>query len=226
MPKQINTPVPGQGLVSRFSLKGRFQPVLDEVIVPVAIVPDPSEEARGRACQGTVRITTLTNAATYRCYLLNPTTSEMLMRVDVLKLVALAADTFDDFYIVQGYISAVDGLTFLPSGNFTNTVGYRDTRDKGGFAAHPAASLGGTFANPVLAPANLCFFETINLASVTSLPLVDWHHVPTWEPWGQVILEPGWGVILEIVTLLATETNTFELQLQWAEIPQVGGVRF
>lgn len=38
MPKQINLPTYAQGLVSRFALKGRFQPVLDETIVPVVIV--------------------------------------------------------------------------------------------------------------------------------------------------------------------------------------------
>lgn len=38
MPKQINLPNFAQGLVQRFALKGRYQPVLDETIVPVAIV--------------------------------------------------------------------------------------------------------------------------------------------------------------------------------------------
>lgn len=38
MPKQINTYTFGQGLVRKFGLKGRFQPVLDETIVPVTVV--------------------------------------------------------------------------------------------------------------------------------------------------------------------------------------------
>ena len=38
MPKQINTFTFGQRLVEKFGLKGRFQPVLDEVIVPVTVV--------------------------------------------------------------------------------------------------------------------------------------------------------------------------------------------
>ena len=38
MPKQINTYTFGQQLVQKFGLKGRFQPVLDETIVPVTVV--------------------------------------------------------------------------------------------------------------------------------------------------------------------------------------------
>lgn len=38
MPKQINTYTFGQALVQKFGLKGRFQPVLDETIVPVTLV--------------------------------------------------------------------------------------------------------------------------------------------------------------------------------------------
>jgi hypothetical protein len=39
VPKQIQTPSIGQALVRAFGLKGRFQPVLDETIVPVVVVP-------------------------------------------------------------------------------------------------------------------------------------------------------------------------------------------
>jgi len=38
MPKQINTPTAGRRLVKLFNLKGRYQPVLDEVVVPVVDV--------------------------------------------------------------------------------------------------------------------------------------------------------------------------------------------
>ena len=46
MPKQINTPYVGQRLVRLFSLKGRFQPVLDEVIVPVVDVSGEGQTLR------------------------------------------------------------------------------------------------------------------------------------------------------------------------------------
>jgi hypothetical protein len=46
VPKQINTPLPGAALVRQFALKGRFQPVLDETIVPVVLVPSDVPEKR------------------------------------------------------------------------------------------------------------------------------------------------------------------------------------
>jgi len=41
VPKQIQTPTFGQALVQKFGLKGRYQPVLDETIVPVSVVSSP-----------------------------------------------------------------------------------------------------------------------------------------------------------------------------------------
>lgn len=49
MPKQINNPFPGAALVRRFGLKGRFQPVLDEVVVPVINVESGDEESEETA---------------------------------------------------------------------------------------------------------------------------------------------------------------------------------
>lgn len=46
MPKQINTYKIGQSLVRMFGLKGRYQPVLDETIVPVVLVGEqPTPDA-------------------------------------------------------------------------------------------------------------------------------------------------------------------------------------
>lgn len=52
MPKQINVPGPGRALVRMFSLKGRFQPVLDETIVPVVIVPNEAPTTKQLAAWG------------------------------------------------------------------------------------------------------------------------------------------------------------------------------
>ena len=51
MPKQIQTVWPGQALVKLFGLKGRYQPVLDETIVPVTVVGQEtlSSPAQARA---------------------------------------------------------------------------------------------------------------------------------------------------------------------------------
>jgi hypothetical protein len=55
VPKQINTPRPGQALVRMFSLKGRFQPVLDETIVPVVQVPIDAPATQLLAAWGVIR---------------------------------------------------------------------------------------------------------------------------------------------------------------------------
>ena len=53
MPKQIQTPSASQGLVRMFALKGRYQPVLDETIVPVVVVPLEAPSTRRLAAWGT-----------------------------------------------------------------------------------------------------------------------------------------------------------------------------
>lgn len=53
MPKLINTHLPGQALVRLFHLKGHYQPVLDETIVPVVIVGGEEESPRKLAAGGT-----------------------------------------------------------------------------------------------------------------------------------------------------------------------------
>lgn len=79
MPKQINTATPGQKLVKLFGLKGRFQPVLDEVIVPVVSVDQETNVAAG-ACGAVLNIGgTASNYAF--AYLSNPSTSKSLIRV-------------------------------------------------------------------------------------------------------------------------------------------------
>jgi hypothetical protein len=57
MPKQINTYQVGQALVRKFGLKGRFQPVLDEVIVPVVNVGETLEQSVRLAAGGLEGVT-------------------------------------------------------------------------------------------------------------------------------------------------------------------------
>jgi hypothetical protein len=61
VPKQINTWTFGQALVNKFGLKGRFQPVLDETIVPVTIVDDQPGQ-RPATCGGSVTAVALANS--------------------------------------------------------------------------------------------------------------------------------------------------------------------
>lgn len=80
MPKQINTAGVGQRLVKLFALKGRFQPVLDEVIVPVVSVD--AEEVEQRPA-GSNAFVGAGGAGTYTCVVLqNPSGSGKIVRLE------------------------------------------------------------------------------------------------------------------------------------------------
>jgi len=53
MPKQLNSGAITQALQRAFGFKGRYIPMLDEVIVPVYVIADPSPAAVSRICAGT-----------------------------------------------------------------------------------------------------------------------------------------------------------------------------
>lgn len=100
MPKQINTPAPGQGLVRAFALKGRYQPVLDETIVPVTIVPLEAPPTRKLAQWG------IDNAASgagnqNNAFFTNPPTSNTLMVITEFWGITTAALT-DHFHVTLG----------------------------------------------------------------------------------------------------------------------------
>ena len=78
MPKQINTPLPGVSLVRRFNLKGRFQPVLDETIVPVTIVEQDAPATKRIAAWG-FNATSPGAGNSHRFNLSNPSTSGHLV---------------------------------------------------------------------------------------------------------------------------------------------------
>jgi hypothetical protein len=78
VPKQINTYTFGQALVTRFGLKGRFQPVLDETIVPVTLVDEAIERRPAFAGNHAAPI-----AAEYSSFqLLNPNDSGIIVRIE------------------------------------------------------------------------------------------------------------------------------------------------
>lgn len=80
MPKQINTPTIGQQLVKALGLKGRFQPVLDEVVVPTINVAIDEQVERFPYWRG---ISQAGVAAEYTtAYLENPNGSKMIVEVD------------------------------------------------------------------------------------------------------------------------------------------------
>ncbi len=89
MPKQINTYKVGQALVRRFNLKGRFQPVLDETVVPVAVVDEGVED---RAAWGGQARAASGPGNQNRVFLQNPAASLVDLHVDYIWVEGLVAD--------------------------------------------------------------------------------------------------------------------------------------
>jgi hypothetical protein len=86
VPKQINTYTFGQALVKRFGLKGRFQPVLDETIVPVTLVDEAIERRPAFAGFEAPAV-----AGEYSSFqLLNPNDSGIVVRVEQIWVSAAA----------------------------------------------------------------------------------------------------------------------------------------
>jgi len=57
MPKQLNNGQITQALQRAFGFKGRYIPMLDEVIVPVYVIADPSPAAQTKLCAATASLT-------------------------------------------------------------------------------------------------------------------------------------------------------------------------
>jgi len=100
MPKQIQTPSFGQILVKAFNLKGRFQPVLDETIVPVVVLemePAASPMLRQIATGGIDRVAGGAGNVVV-VQLVNPPTSGVLVVIEALWAIsATAGDLFGCF---------------------------------------------------------------------------------------------------------------------------------
>lgn len=91
MPKQINIYTAGQSLVRMFGLKGRYQPVLDETIVPVVVVgEEPTPESIPGF--GTVICTASGGGNQNLAIFSNPPTSNRLIVLDRFAVSTPAAD--------------------------------------------------------------------------------------------------------------------------------------
>jgi len=58
VPKQLNSGAITQALQRAFGFKGRYIPMLDEVIVPVYVIADPSPASQTKLCAATTSVST------------------------------------------------------------------------------------------------------------------------------------------------------------------------
>jgi hypothetical protein len=174
VPKQINTPTPGQKLVRQFGLKGRFQPLLDVVIVPTVSVESDAE--RFRYWQGMTQGAVVGEYTT--AYLLNPSGSVVNALVDLVSLQMSAA---------VGVTMTLDWLYTVGSTAVTTIAG--EARDpKAAFRPSTVTYNYGTSSAPNLSGIDL-YVATGNQQFL--------------YPYPEVILGPGMGfqVVLSTANL-------------------------
>lgn len=104
MPAQINTATVGQRLVALFGLKGRFQPVLDEVVVPVVNVDAGTIDQVSCAASAYQAGA----ASNYNfSYLQNPSTSTKIIRVQRIEF--LPGSTAEIFTLITSVAPVISG---------------------------------------------------------------------------------------------------------------------
>jgi len=119
MPKQINAGQLTQALQRAFGFKGRYTPMLDEVVVPVYVIADPSPAAVTKLCGATATVTSVMDGGRAYIQLFNPVGSG-----NVVNLTLVAA---------QSSIKEALNVIFFdgsPAGTVVRTdIHFRDRRN-------------------------------------------------------------------------------------------------
>jgi len=121
MPKQLNNGAVTQALQRAFGFKGRYIPMLDEVIVPVYIIADPSPAGVTRLAAGTASaIVALGNTTNLPfVQLFNPVDSGVVINVTSVAVLSDVKETM--------LVSMFDGVAPDDDGN----IAFRDRRNTG-----------------------------------------------------------------------------------------------
>jgi len=214
MPLPIQVGSVTQALQRAFGFKGRYTPMLDEVIVPVYVVQDPAPAVVTRIAAGTVTVPEPGDGEFVHVSLWNPPTSGVLAVVNsVFVQVSDAVDgTTSDPHTFIGKIKAAP---VQPGGAETDSD-FRDARLLGN---EPALSMFGDLS--VLGPAGPSIAQILFPSGATgSQPqLLKTQSSDPRQP--LAVLAPG--SLLELVNLKAGLAADLEpktrASFQWLEIP-------
>jgi len=118
-----------QALQRAFGFKGRYTPMLDEVIVPVYVVQDPAPAVLTRLAAASVSQAASTNIGDFQhVRLWNPPDSGVLGVVNLVRV--QVSDNFDDVTTKPHTIlAALENTNVTPAGSVAVAV-FRDTRFK------------------------------------------------------------------------------------------------
>jgi len=199
MPKQLNNGQITQALQRAFGFKGRYIPMLDEVIVPVYVIADPSPASVTRLCAG---IGTLIqdNPLTFPfIQLFNPVASGQL--INVTAAVATANVKYDldvRFYDTPGL-------------SLQTTIQFRDRRNKG----DPVGEVRIDNAETVLVGDKIAALQIDGAFSQSA----SWLTQQSDPRQPLAVLEPGQGVMLQTRNLSSVGSDSFEVSFRWLELP-------
>jgi len=211
MPKNLNNAKVTQRLVEAFQLKGRYIPMLDEMITPVYVIDDPAPAEANRLAVGTVQIQAAVNPTTQ---LFNPLES------GIVAVVTFANAIFSK---PSGAASLIDITVFLvesdqvPSdASFALNREWRDTRiDIADPYAFTASKAGSVAAGAVIIQNATSIESGVGTATVGVL------ETPVQGPrQPPVVLKPGTGVAINANT--GVDNINMSSNFLWEEIPIMG----
>jgi len=206
MPKQINAGKLTQALQRAFGFKGRYTPMLDEVVVPVYVIEDPAPAAVTRLCAGS-RAFTATEPPGTLAYvqLFNPLKSGVI--VNVTNVVVISLDVKQNIEI---------RINEAPAPELGNNSFFRDLRNSGrGLQIKPIAQIHRDNA------------EVVPLGDLLAIVQIDatLSQTASWEAQGGdprqplVVLRPGSGLLTQVSVPTLASSDIYRTNFRWLEIP-------
>jgi len=205
MPKQIQAGKLTQALQRAFGFKGRYIPMLDEVVVPVYVIADPSPAEVTRLCAATF---VTASFGTFQPYiqLFNPVASGIIINVTTV--------------VVMADVKVEISIRFFDTpGPESGSAFFRDRRNPGS----PAGQMRRDSNQAGLVGNGVATIQVDGALSQTAAWIAD-----SGDPRQPlVVLEPGQGVIAqstELVNGVAVQANFRWLELPITELNPIGGL--
>jgi len=205
MPKQINAGKLTQALQRAFGFKGRYVPMLDEVVVPVYVIEDPAPAAATRLCAGSRSFSPAAVGDLPYVQLFNPVKSGVI--INVTNMVTLGRTAKQEIEI---RVTVVEGPE---SGNNSH---FRDLRNSGpGLLTKPIGNVRRDQAASVPTGDLLAIVQVDAAFSQTAA----WEAQSADPRQPLVVLRPGTGVLTQISDITTPQTDVFQTNFRWLEIP-------
>jgi len=216
MPKNLNNAKITQRLVEAFQLKGRYIPMLDEVIVPTYVIEDPAPAHPNRLAAGFVRIDGVEDPS---LALVNPAGSGVMIVVTFANLTVGKLTGAADTISIGGFLRAGDiGV----DASLKTSSQWRDSRLRGTVSDTP---YGVMVANTSGAAGRQLFERAVFLDNANPLVNTAVIEAPLMGPrQPPVVLGPDAAlVLLPDAGIPGSSTNSI-LNCVWEEIPLMGGL--